>query len=261
MQIASDIIVSTILAGTSDEELQREGCSRKEYKNVLDVLLDENIRTVSVSGKTVYMDQHGNPSGSPLTTVMNCMVNFLYHWYCFIKITKFNCLGKFLHNVSFHAFGDDVIFAANPETGYTFEAISKIMIDELEQDYTDAAKELNGKNKKIEDLSFLKRKFKVISNQTVYAPIVTDSIEQRFNWTQIHPTDYKTHYENIEEGFIEAAMHSTEYFSYFRNCIKAGIMASHFHRNSMFSSLKYVSYQDYVDILDARYRGTSCLKI
>jgi hypothetical protein len=154
---------------------------------------------------------------------MNCIVNFLYHWYCFIRITNRRGLARFTDLIALRAFGDDVVYTADKAVGYTFESVSKIMIGELEQDYTDATKSLSGATKPIEELSFLKRKFKVISPSIVLSPIEEASIEMRFTFTQIPPTDYTTHKELIEEGLLEAAMHGTTYFNEFATKIQRGI--------------------------------------
>jgi predicted NAD-dependent protein-ADP-ribosyltransferase YbiA (DUF1768 family) len=239
MDIASRIIRNTISSQNGND---------REIDKIIEVLLDENVRSVSVSAYTVYMDEHGNPSGSPMTTVMNCMVNFLYHWYCFIKITGYRGLNKFLDSVVIRAFGDDVIYTADLALGYNFSNVSKIMIDDLEQDYTDATKSLDGATKPIEELSFLKRKFKVISQSIVLCPIETDSIEMRFNWTNISPNDIMTQKDLIEEGLLEAVMHGTEYFNAFAAALQRGIRNCHLKQDIRSFRPKYSDY--YQDLMN-----------
>jgi len=242
MDMACRIIRNTISSKNGNDT---------EIDKIIEILLDENVRSVSVSAFTVYMDEHGNPSGSPMTTVMNCIVNFLYHWYCFIKITGYYGLNKFLDNVTIRAFGDDIVYTADLALGYNFANVARIMIDELEQDYTDATKSLDGATKPIEELSFLKRKFKVISPSIVFAPIETDSIEMRFNWTNISPNDIMTHKDLIEEGLLEAVMHGTEYFTHFATCLQRGIRKCELSRD-----IKgfYPKYSDYYQDLMNRYQ-------
>ena len=242
MDIACSIIRATIAEHNGNDS---------DIDKIIEILLDENVRSISVSAFTVYMDKHGNPSGSPMTTVMNCMVNFLYHWYCFIRITGNFGLGKFIDNICLRAFGDDVIYTASDQYGYNFASVSKIMIDELEQDYTDATKSVEGATKRIEDLSFLKRRFKIVSPSIIFSPIETDSIEMRFNYTNIEPTDYVTHNELIQEGLLEAAMHGTEYFTKFATAIQRGIRKCHLSR--VIRSFHPV-YSDYYQMLLNRYQ-------
>jgi len=242
MDIACRIIRNTIGSRNGNDP---------EIDKIIEILLDENVRSISVSAFTVYMDEHGNPSGSPMTTIMNCMVNFLYHWYCFIRITGYQGLNKFLDAVTLRAFGDDVIYTADIALGYTFANVSKIMIDELEQDYTDATKSLEGATKPIEELSFLKRKFKVISPSIVLCPIETDSIEMRFNWTNISPNDVMTHKELIEEGLLEAVMHGTEYFNKFAKALQRGIRNCQLKQDIRGF---YPKYSDYYQYLMNRYQ-------
>jgi len=196
MEMACDVIISTIRKNNPEvDEL------------TMHVLLDEVIRTTTIAGKTIYIDTHGNPSGCVLTTIINCIVNMLYHWYCFIKITGYEGLDRFIDNVCIRCFGDDVVYSAKPGSDFTFEKISKIMNDILEQDYTDAAKGLDGHSKRVEELTFLKRSFKPISASIVLAPLCRDSLEQQFLYTMIEDNDFATHFQCIRETLIEAAQH------------------------------------------------------
>jgi hypothetical protein len=160
-------------------------------------------------------------------------------------------LNKFLDAVTLRAFGDDVIYTADLELGYTFANVAKIMIDDLEQDYTDATKSLDGATKPIEELSFLKRKFKVISPSIVLCPIETESIEMRFNWTTISPNDVATHYDLIQEGLLEAVMHGTEYFNKFATTIQRGIRNCQLKQDIRGF---YPKYSDYYQDLMNRYQ-------
>jgi hypothetical protein len=232
MDLACDLIRKTIFEYTQNEDQDK----------IIQVLLDENVRSLSVSASTVYMDNHGNPSGSPMTTVLNCIVNFLYHWYAFIRITKYEGLSKFLDKITLRCFGDDVIFTADRELNYVFDSVAKIMIDELEQDYTDASKSKFGATKPIEELTFLKRTFKYVSPSIVLAPIEKASIEQRFNYTQIKPTDNMTHKELLEEGFLEAVAHGPTYFGQFASSIQRGIRENHLNHLYGIVNPKYTDY-------------------
>jgi hypothetical protein len=242
MDMACRIIRTTLRSRNGDDD---------DIDKIVEVLLDENVRSISVSKYTVYMDGHGNPSGSPLTTVMNCIVNFLYHWYCFIRITKREGLSRFTDKIAFRSFGDDVVYTADTAIGYTFESVSNIMINELEQTYTDATKSANGATKPIEELSFLKRKFKVESSSIVFCPIEKASIEMRFTYTNIDPTEYSIHKDLIEEGLLEAAMHGTSYFREFADKMKQGIQNSHL--NKIIRGFNPV-YSDYYQDLLNRYQ-------
>jgi len=253
MLVAFDVIVTTIINAMRGSGLYSEQ-DLTEHANILYVLLDENLATICVAGKTVFGDEHGNPSGSVLTTVLNCIVNVLYHWYCFRKITGYTAFSKFLDTISIVCFGDDIIYTANRELGYTFEAVADIMINELEQDYTDAGKTEHGAVKPITEVSFLKRKFNVISPLIVLSPIEKESIEGQFNWTCINPSDYETHYQNIYEAFLEASQHGPEYFAHFRAGIRKGIRLSSFKHNRRFSGLN-PSYSDCRKDLLQRYEN------
>jgi hypothetical protein len=244
MALAGRIIRNTIIQSYIDQEYDEK--TIKEIGNLIDVLIDENIRTISVSGRTVYADKHGNPSGSNFTTIMNCMVNFIYHWYCFIKITGKKSLGIFMEKVAIITFGDDVVFTTVPEWNFDFASVAEIMNNELEQDYTDAAKSKDGANKKIKDLRFLKRGFKNFTEAIIFAPIEKQSIEMRFNYTNIAENDFDTHYEMIENTLLEVALHGGEYFAWFSNKLRKGIRNSSLVQYERLRNLRPV-YSDYLN--------------
>ena len=78
-----------------------------EYANARYVYFEELIHTVICASKTLFMTNRGNKSGNVLTTELNCLVNFMYGWYVFIKTTGDTSLQSYLRYVRDKNFGDD----------------------------------------------------------------------------------------------------------------------------------------------------------
>nr|UNY41970.1 MAG: polyprotein 1 [Picornavirales sp.] len=188
------------------------------------VIWNEFVETFHVSGRNIHLIKHGNPSGNPLTTVVNCIVNFMYHWWCYRKITGKTSLSSFNKDVGFTCFGDDVLYSTNEDiTGYTFNEIAKWM-KVLQQDYTTALKTTGDVPRKtLSEVQFLKRKFVKYSNLKYLAPLDTESIEQQFNYTNIGESDIEAMATQIEEACIEAALHPKEYYDRFRKILDGAI--------------------------------------
>nr|APG76732.1 hypothetical protein 1 [Beihai shrimp virus 2] len=199
----------------------------EEQQLLMEVLWEEIVTTLQVSRNEVSITSHGNPSGNPMTTVVNCIVNLMYHWYAYRRITGMTSLESFEQHVFFTCFGDDVVFVSNGyENGYLFEAVAEIM-EELGQEYTTASKDAasTGGEKPIDQLQFLKRGFKEETSALVLAPLAQESIEQQFNWTMMLPTEFEGINAQIEEASIEASLHGTEYYEFFRESLVKKILS------------------------------------
>jgi hypothetical protein len=217
----------------------------------MDVLWDEIINTFHLSYDMVHLTRHGNPSGNPLTTVINCIVNLLYHWYAYIKITGNRSYATFLKDIGTFSFGDDVVYSSDyADSGYSFTEVQKIMQD-LGQTYTAGDKSDFCENKKLGEISFLKRHFRKISDRLYLAPLDTESIEQQFNYTNIAETDIPTMKVQIDEALIEAAAHGEFYFNNFSRKLMSKIRSDHFLSNNFPGRFYYSdSYQQLLKRVD-----------
>ena len=61
--------------------------TKDEWRNARHVLANESINTYVVDYDTIYRTERGNKSGEYLTTVVNCIANDIYSFYCWIKTT------------------------------------------------------------------------------------------------------------------------------------------------------------------------------
>jgi hypothetical protein len=103
-----------------------------EYANARYVYFEELIYTIICASKTLFMTNRGNKSGNVLTTELNCLVNFLYGWYVFIKTTGDTSLQSYLRYVRDKNFGDDKAMGLTQEAvdmGFNFHAYKKVMAE------------------------------------------------------------------------------------------------------------------------------------
>jgi hypothetical protein len=216
MRAAIRIIAAVIESGFVTEKY---GLTKENIRMVVETLLDECVETIQQSGEVVWMSLHGNPSGNPLTTELNCLVNFMYHWFCFRAILgeSIHGLEDYLNRVAFVAFGDDAVFTFQDVEEVTFEKL-KYWMTYLGQTYTNAQKTTDDISlTSIEDLSFLKRKFKEdgSSSLIVMCPIEIDSITGQFNWCSYGEDSIDILRETYENSLIEIAQHGKEKFNWF----------------------------------------------
>lgn len=125
------------------------------------------------------MELLGNPSGNPITVILNCTVNSLYMRYAFMLTSK-KKLNNFQNYVKLATYGDDNIMGVSkecPEFNHTSisEALNTIGVI-----YTMADKEAKSiPYINIKDGSFLKRSF-VFDNDigTIVAPLELSSFDK-----------------------------------------------------------------------------------
>jgi hypothetical protein len=239
MEAAGDIVISTICDKNPEQRL------------IMDVLWDEIIRTFHLSYNMVHLTKHGNPSGNPLTTVVNCIVNLLYHWYAYIKITGNRAWSKFDEHVGLSTFGDDVIYSTiEKSTQYSFNNV-KTQMDFLGQTYTCGDKSETSTAKTIKEITFLKRHFRKLSELLYLAPLDTESIEQQFNYTNIGEDDFSSVVVQLDEALIEASAHGALYFNRFNAKLTDKIRSSDRLRNNFLGKRYYSdSYQQLLKRID-----------
>jgi hypothetical protein len=134
-------------AGASEEYLMRIRC----------IAHDTAYANIDFNG--TYIQIQGNPSGHPLTVIINCLVNCLYMRYAFCIICKKDA-SEFKKYVNLATYGDDNIMGVSdecPEFNHTNIAAAMATIG---VEYTMAEKEaMSVPYIHINDASFLKRKF------------------------------------------------------------------------------------------------------
>lgn len=135
--------------------------SASEFKVVRKVLLNELLNAYHLCERTVYRVVAGVPSGSPITDILNSLVNWLYLSMAWFDITKTG-FDVFMNECFCCVYGDDVIFSISDEYGEMFNSESLCeWFKRYDVVFTDTDK-LSGMIVKFRELytaNFLKRTF------------------------------------------------------------------------------------------------------
>jgi len=115
-----------------------------------------------------------NPSGHPLTVIINSLVNSLYIRYCYIKLHPECRVDDFRQNVALATYGDDNIMGSRLDW-FSHTAIAEVLAD-VEITYTMADKEAKSVPFiSIDNSSFLKRTWRYAGG-VYFCPLERDSL-------------------------------------------------------------------------------------
>ena len=181
-----------------------------------------SIESLIVDFTTIYKTTRGNKSGEYLTTIINGLVNDIYSFYCWVKLTGLMDWYKFRTNIRTVSFGDDKIESVSDRyVGvYNYKACERVLA-EIGHTITPGGKTGESFANTLEDLEFLKRRF-VKAGRWYYAPLKKTSIESPFVWTQISWYENEIWYGLVAESLYEASLHGEHYYDMFRNKLKRG---------------------------------------
>lgn len=206
METAYNILINIIDHNAPDEWTQ----ARK-------VLAQESIHTYLVDYNTIYKTNRGNKSGEFLTTMINCICNFILSYYCWLKLTGIHDLEVFLENVQTYSLGDDKVESVSDEYAQLYNYFKcKEVLEEIGHHITPGSKtDQESEFVDFDDLIFLKRKFKRLKSIYV-APLMLRSLEAPFVWTKVKHIEHDIWFELIKDKLYEASLHGEEYYNKFR---------------------------------------------
>jgi hypothetical protein len=148
--------------------LEACGWSQEEVLPVYAMAEDIAFPVVNMNGDLV-MFNGSNPSGHPLTVIVNCIVNALYMRYCYMKLYerefrdgKAPCdiLTTFKANVALLTYGDDNAAGVHKRAAWFNHTAVAGVLAEIGVEYTMADKESESVPFiHIDDVAFLKRKW------------------------------------------------------------------------------------------------------
>jgi len=195
-----------ILIGMSEAA----GWAEEDIKILRGIAFDTAFPTIDFNGDLIEIQ--GNPSGHPLTVIINCLVNCLYMRYAYM-LTTGKDVSNFKRDVRLATYGDDNIMGVSPSCpAFNHTAIAEAM-KKIGVEYTMADKEAESVPYiNISDSSFLKRKFRWSDDIGAWvAPLDEESIHKML-------TNY------VDTGVLAPQAHSVcvietalrEYFFYSR---------------------------------------------
>lgn len=153
--------------GATDQHLRM---LRSLSYDIIFPLVEFNGDLVEFNGK--------NPSGQPLTTILNCIINSMYIHYSYLKLNPDKTLDDYYDNVSLMTYGDDNIFGvSNKKKWFNHTSVSNVL-GTIGVTYTMADKKTDSiPYIHISEADFLKRKWRYEPETcTMLCPLAEDSI-------------------------------------------------------------------------------------
>jgi hypothetical protein len=143
--------------------------------------IGEDIAFPTVDLHGTLMRFYGtNPSGHPLTVIINGIANSLYVRYCYAFNHPSRSCVDFKHNVNLMTYGDDMIMGVNPDCTWLNHTIMRDTLASIDIEFTMADKDAPSVPFiHIDDATFLRRSWRFEPElDLMVCPIEHDSIEK-----------------------------------------------------------------------------------
>lgn len=186
------------------------GCLRKWFgDDGLDLVrkaVEDNIcNSTHVFGTVCEIWNVGMPSGNPMTTILNCILNQAYFRYWWLKIHAFDlsCLPHFREHVQLFVNGDDNLYAVSDDySDLATELIIGECMADLGQVYTDDKKlSTSSTLRTFDDVTLSKRSFRYDHEREIWvAPLDLNVVLEIPLWTR------KSDYMNIARDNTKVAL-------------------------------------------------------
>jgi predicted DNA-binding antitoxin AbrB/MazE fold protein len=167
------------------------------------------FNAVHLCGRSLYRCFRGNPSGTPLTTIVNCCVNAMLFRYAYMYMAIERDLSPydFRRHVEFASFGDDNLSGVCVSVPW-FNALSfKNVMSKYNIDYTSSCKGLiTVEYESIDDVTYLKRSF-VLRDGWMYAPLAKASIHEMMQWCKPSNIEMSEIMQSTFNSFCTEIMH------------------------------------------------------
>jgi len=157
----------------------KAGYSEAELQVVCGIAEDTAFPLVDMNGDLVEFFG-SNPSGHPLTVIINGLANSLYMRYCYTILNPNKNCSNFQENVHLITYGDDNTMGVSRNCPWFNHTVIKQVLSDIDIEYTMADKEaLSIPYIHIDSVTFLKRSWRYEKELGVYVcPLDHDSINK-----------------------------------------------------------------------------------
>jgi hypothetical protein len=174
-------------------------------------------------GDLIYQNDHGLPSGNPLTSIMNSIFSLLTFQLLWLKImrkegeTRTEALTRYESEVETKVYGDDNVLNVSDAVAeeYNMDTL-RAAAPSIGVKYTDADKEDQNppKYRTLTEISFLKRAFRWESRVGRYvAPLDLQTLLEVSYYTKDKGSGDAITRTNVERTFRELALHGEEVYN------------------------------------------------
>lgn len=199
LTISQEVIIPLIKLSPNFDDVNVE---------TLEILLMECINALVVVDNDVFLLGGMNPSGNPLTTILNCFANIIYHMFAYIEIYGLEKLPDFFEDVELYTYGDDSVYTTNLES-YNSESIASVL-REYNITYTNSQKKSGQHFTPKEDIVLLQRAF-VEEGNRVLAPLSKSSILRALMIGDA-TTNYGVRWQSVIHSLWFESMHYGDQF-------------------------------------------------
>lgn len=194
--------------------------STEEERHVRRMLWLDIVQSIHVCGGDLYMWTHSQPSGCPITALLNSMYHSLVARYVYIQCARKHCperlgLNHFSNYVMHNNYGDDDLWNIHPDIIDWFnQETMTTAFAEIGMTYTDELKSGNVvKSRSLEEVQFLKRRFRYDATQGRYrAPLSLDTILEMAMWIKGDVNVEELTKQTLEDAVHELAQHDEATF-------------------------------------------------
>jgi hypothetical protein len=189
------------------------------------VLWKEIVNSVHIHGDNVYLWTHSQPSGCPITAILNSIFNSVsmrYVWMLVVPVAlrSMKSFNKYVRMISY---GDDNLVNISDEVIDRFNQVTiAVGYEQLGMVYTDEEK--SGEMvpfRSLDNVSFLKRRFVWSADECCYlAPLSLDTVLETPNWIRGPYDDAEKTCENVENSCFELSLHGEKVFDEWTNKLK-----------------------------------------
>jgi len=189
-----------------------------ENARVRNVLFEEIVNSVVSVDGILLQKTHAQPSGNPLTVIVNSIFNQIVMRMAYLLAKKeenLPLLCDFTDHVSMATYGDDNVLNISPTVidWYNQVTITK-QLSTFGLTYTDEAKSgLCVPYRNLSDVNFLKRKFVKNQSGAYVAPLLIGTVRDMCNWVRGKQIRAATQ-ENVQNALLEFALHGREQYEH-----------------------------------------------
>lgn len=204
-----------------------------EDNDVRRVLIDEMTHTVQLMMTTVYVSHQGSPSGTPLTSIVNTVVNEMYLRYCWLVLAPEDKRTLFHYHqaVASVIYGDDNVVAVSRPHLWFFNAqtlASELGKYGITYTMTDKTSEIVSDGD-IEEVSFLKRRFR--RRGKWYLPLLEpNTIRELTNWIRECSNPAEMTYDNCCEALSYTSFYGEKEYNRLYFAMVKALKQKHIHK-------------------------------
>jgi hypothetical protein len=191
----------------------------EENARIRRVLWREIVNSVHVCGDNVYLWTHSQPSGCPITAILNSLYNSISMRYVWLTVMpqEFQTMKAFSEHVAMVSYGDDNCVNISDTVIDHFNQLTIAEgYKEMGMTYTDETKSGNMiPYRSIDEIGYLKRGFKWDEEEHQFiAPLDLSVVLEMINWVRGDFDREEKTVENMETSAFELSLHGREVFEH-----------------------------------------------